>query len=142
MIHNIRYRLFVYEDEDETEFIEALNYILPTAIPEKEKAEGMTEKPIYILSGKITKKRDLKNFFSRLLEDENIDIYKFSQDLEKKIDKKGNLFLRFSKKRALNEKLEIVDSGDSIHLKIKIAAYPAKKEIAINIIKYILNERS
>ncbi|MDR0900574.1 MAG: RNA-binding protein [Methanobrevibacter sp.] len=134
MIHNIRYRVFVYEDEDEAEIIEALSYILPTAVPDKEIAEGLMENPITILSGKIAKKRELKDFFSRLLDEDNVDIAKFSQDLDKKIDKNGNLFLRFSKKAAANEKFEILDSGDSIHLKIKIAAYPAKKEIAIKII--------
>ena len=40
-------------------------------------------------------------------------------------------FLRLSKEDAVDEKITIVDSGDSIHLKVKIAAYPAKKEIAI-----------
>ena len=47
------------------------------------------------------------------------------------VDDKGNLFLRLSKEDAVDEKITIVDSGDSIHLKVKIAAYPAKKEIAI-----------
>ena len=51
--------------------------------------------------------------------------------MERKVDDKGNLFLRLSKEDAVDEKITIVDSGDSIHLKVKIAAYPAKKEIAI-----------
>ena len=47
-----------------------------------------------------------------------------------KIDEKGNWFLRFDKQDALDEIWTILDKGDAIHLKIKIAAYPAKKEIA------------
>ena len=54
---------------------------------------------------------------------------------EPKVDENGNLFLRLSKEDAIDEKINIVDSGDSIHLKIKIAAYPAKKEVAINKLK-------
>ena len=56
---------------------------------------------------------------------------KLNGDLERKMDEKGNWFLRFDKADAIDEKLTIKDSGDSIHLKIKIAAYPAKKEIAV-----------
>ena len=57
---------------------------------------------------------------------------KLNKDLERKIDDKGNWFLRFDKKDALDEKWTILDSGDAIHLKVKIAAFPAKKEIAID----------
>ena len=48
------------------------------------------------------------------------------------IDEKGNWFLRFDKADALDEKWTILDSGDSIHLKVKIAAFPAKKQIAVD----------
>ncbi len=56
------------------------------------------------------------------------------------MDEKGNLFLRLSKEKALGEEWEILDGGDSIHLKIKIAAYPAKKEVAIKKISEIFPE--
>ena len=42
MIHNIRYRVFIYDKEDKDEILEALLNILPTAEPEVEEAE---EKP-------------------------------------------------------------------------------------------------
>ena len=41
MIHNIRYRVFIYENEDKDEILEALLNILPTAEPEVEEAEGL-----------------------------------------------------------------------------------------------------
>ena len=87
------------------------------------------EDKIIILSGSVSKKRYTKTFFSTLLE--WADLNKLNNDLERKIDDKGNWFLRFDKEDALDEKWTILDSGDSIHLKIKIAAYPAKKEIAV-----------
>lgn len=140
MIHNIRYRIFVYEDEDEKKLIEGLKNILPTAKIEREIAEGMLEDEIVILSGKIDKKRETKEFLKTLLDMDKDSLEKLSNDLERKIDKNGNLFLRFSKTSACEEKWEICDTGDSIHLKIKIAAYPAKKEIAINLLNEALNE--
>jgi len=140
MIHNIRYRLFVYEDENEEELIGGLKNILPTAKIERELAEGMMEDEIIILSGKIDKKKETKEFLSSLLSMDKLSLEKLASDLQKKTDKSGNLFLRFSKTSACEEKWEICDVGDSIHLKIKIMAYPAKKEVAIKLLYEALNE--
>ena len=132
MIHNIRYRVFVYENEDKDEILEAVLNIFPTAVPEIEEAEGLLEEKMLILTGTISKKRETKEFLKSLIdsigEDQLIKLY---NDLDRKMDEKGNLFLRLSKQKALDEEWEILDGGDSIHLKIKIAAYPAKKEVAI-----------
>ena len=140
MIHNIRFRLFVYKDENEEELIGALKNILPTAKFERELAEGMMEDDIVILSGLVDKKRDTKEFLNTLLSMEKHYLEKLVLDFPRKIDKNGNLFLRFSKSSACEEKWEICDTGDSIHLKIKIAAYPAKKEVAINLLTEVLDE--
>jgi len=140
MIHNIRYRLFVYEDENEDELIGALKNILPTVKIEREMAEGMVGDEITILSGKIDKKKETKEFLNNLLSMDKLSLGKLVNDLQKKIDKNGNLFLRFSKTSACEEKWEICDSGDSIHLKIKIMAYPARKDVAIKLLSEALNE--
>ena len=129
MIHNIKFRVFVYENEDVEELSQAILNILPEAEIESEEAEGLTEDKIIILSGVVSKKRYTKAFFNLLLE--SVDLDKLDDDLERKIDEKGNWFLRFDKTDAIDEKLTIKDAGDSIHLKIKIAAYPARKEIAV-----------
>ena len=129
MIHNIKFRAFVYEDESVEEISQAILNILPEAGIEAEEAEGMLEDKIIILSGVVSKKRYTKTFFNTLLEFADLD--KLNSDLERKMDEKGNWFLRFDKSDALDEKWTILDSGDSVHMKIKIAAYPARKDIAV-----------
>ena len=131
MIHNIRFREFVYEDENLEELTQAIYNILPDAEIESEEAEGLTEDKIIILSGVVDKKRYTKAFFNLLLQLDQNQLDKLNDDLVRKVDDKGNLFLRLSKEDAINEDIKIVDSGDAIHLKVKIAAYPAKKEVAI-----------
>lgn len=132
MIHNIRYRVFIYDNEDKDEVLQALLNILPTAEPEVEEAEGLLEEKMLILTGTISKKREIKEFLKTLLEEIGQDqLKKLYNDLDRKMDEKGNLFLRLSKEKALDEEWEILDGGDSIHLKVKIAAYPAKKEVAL-----------
>ena len=140
MIHNIKFRAFVYEDEDVDEISQAILNILPEAEIEAEEVEGMLEDRILILSGVVSKKRYTKAFFNTLLE--NVDLEKLNDDLERKMDEKGNWFLRFDKTDALDEKWTILDKGDAIHLKVKVAAFPAKKQIAVdNVREAILGEK-
>ena len=152
MIHNIRYRVFVYENEDLDLITDALLNILPSAEVEAEEVEGLLEEPMVILSGMVSKKRYTKEFLNNLLAIDKGQLSKLYNDLDKKMDEKGNLFLRFSKDFKVLESGEknqaendsddfidlnqwkILDGGDSIHLKIKVAAYPAKKEVALKIL--------
>lgn len=130
MIHNIKFRAFVYKNESVDEISQAILNLLPEAEIEAEEAEGLLEDKILILTGVVSKKRYTKDFFNKLLQ--STDLEKLNNDLEQKMDEKGNWFLRFDKNDALDEKLTVLDKGDSIHLKVKIAAFPAKKQIAVD----------
>ena len=130
MIHNIKFRAFVYDNESVDEISQAILNLLHEAEIEAEEAEGILEDKIIILSGTVSKKRYTKTFFNKLLE--SVDLEKLNNDLERKMDEKGNWFLRFDKSDPLDEKFTIHDKGDAIHLKIKIAAFPAKKQIAVD----------
>lgn len=135
MIHNIRFRVIVSEDESIEELTQAILNVLPEAIIDSEDAEGILGNKITILSGLVSKKRFTKEFFNSLKELDNSTLEKLVLDLDKKVDDSGNLFLRLSKEDAILDKWTILDSGDCIHLKVKIAAFPAKKEVAISKIK-------
>lgn len=130
MIHNIKFRAFVYKNESVDEISQAILNLLPEAEIEAEEVEGLLEDKILILTGVVSKKRYTKDFFNKLLQ--STDLEKLNNDLEQKMDEKGNWFLRFDKNDALDEKLTVLDKGDSIHLKVKIAAFPAKKQIAVD----------
>lgn len=130
MIHNIKFRAFVYKNESVDEISQAILNLLPEAEIEAEEAEGLLEDKILILTGVVSKKRYTKDFFNKLLQ--STDLEKLNNELEQKMDEKGNWFLRFDKNDALDEKLTVLDKGDSIHLKVKIAAFPAKKQIAVD----------
>ena len=91
MIHNIKFRAFVYEDESVDEISQAILNLLPEAEIESEEAEGLLEDKIIILSGMVSKKRYTKTFFNKLLE--SVDLEKLNNDLEQKIDENGNWFL-------------------------------------------------
>ena len=140
MIHNIKFRAFVYENESIDEITQSILNILPEAEIVAEEAEGLLEDKIIILSGVVSKKRYTKTFFKTLMD--SVDLEKLNDDLELKIDEKGNWFLRFDKADALDEKWTILDKGDAIHLKVKIAAFPAKKQIAVDKVREAIENHS
>ena len=140
MIHNISYRAFVYETEDEEKVMIAINHLFSNTLPEEDIIEDNFSNNVKILSNKITKKRtnrDFINFLNENLSDDDKEILK--DELSRRIDKKGNLFLRFDKQLAYDEILKITYSGDAIHVRIKIASYPVSKENAIKVAHNLFN---
>ncbi len=140
MIHNISYRVFVYGTENEEKVREAIKTLFPNSHPQVEATEGYFKNPVLILHDKIGKKRETKDFIKIL---QNLDLStkrRILNELDKKMDDKGNLFLRFDKQRAYLGDLKVIEHGDAVHVKIKIAAYPAKKEKAMELAREIFGE--
>lgn len=134
MIHNISYRTFVYGTEDEEKVMTAIGHIFSDHLPEKTINEDYYGNEIIVLTDKITKKRTTKDIVSFL--NDNLskeDKITIKEELNRRMDEKGNLFLRFDKQLAYNENLKLTYSGDAIHVKIKIASYPVSKENAIKV---------
>ncbi len=140
MIHNISYRTFVYSTEDEDKVTDALCYLSSNPSIERTVTKDHFEDDIIILSQRITKKRannDFVTFLNENLSSEDKETIK--DELSRRMDKKGNLFLRFDKQEACDENLKLTYSGDAIHVKIKIASYPAKKENAMKVAKELFD---
>ncbi|WP_414469182.1 RNA-binding protein [Methanobacterium sp. ACI-7] len=140
MIHNISYRVFVYGTENEEKVREAIKTLFPNSHPETETTEGYFKNKVLILHDKITKKREIKDFIKVLNQLDSSAKKRVINELNNKMDDKGNLFLRFDKQRAYLGDLKIIEHGDAVHVKIKIAAYPAKKERAMELAKEIFGE--
>ncbi len=137
MIHNISYRVFVYGTENEEKVKEAVKTLFPNSHPQTDTTEGYFKNPVLILHDKISKNREIKNFIQILKEIDAASKKRLLSVLENKMDERGNLFLRFDKQRAYLGDLKIIEHGDAIHVKINIAAYPAKKENAMEITRDI-----
>ena len=54
--------------------------------------------------------------------------------LESRLDKSLHFYIRFDKEKLLEDKFFITESGNCFHLNIAIAAYPHKRETAIDIV--------
>jgi RNA binding exosome subunit len=140
MIHNISYRVFVYGTENEEKVREAIKILFPNSHPQTETIEGYFKNPVLILHDKLGKKRETKEFIKILQNLDSSTKKRVLNELNNKMDDKGNLFLRFDKQRAYRGDLKIIEHGDAVHVKIKIAAYPAKKDKAMKLAKEIFGE--
>ena len=140
MIHNISYRTFVYSTEEEENVVKSLNYIFSEPSPVKTITEDHFGNKIFILSEKISKKRftkDIVKFLNDNLSNDDKNI--INDELSRRMDDKGNLFLRFDKQDAFDENLKLTYDGDAIHMRIKIASYPVSKKNAINVAKELFD---
>ena len=140
MIHNISYRTFVYSTEDEENVTKSISYLFSDPSAVKTITEDHFGNNISILSEKISKKRftrDITNFLNDNLSlaDKNT----INEELSRRMDEKGNLFLSFDKQQAYDENLKLTYSGNAIHMRIKIASYPVSKETAIKVAKNIFD---
>ncbi len=133
MIHNISYRVFVHGTEKESKVLEALKNIFPNAKPERELSQGHHKNEIIILHQKLVKKDEINPFLRKIKSLESASREDILNNLDKKMDYKGNLFIRLSKQSAFLGKWKMMEHGDSIHIRLKFAAYPAKKEVALKI---------
>lgn len=140
MIHNISYRAFIYGTENKEKVLNSIKTLFPNSSPQCEATEGYYKNSVLILYHKIDKKREIKDFVEKLSTLNDPARKRILNRLEDKMDDYGNLYLRFDKQRAYLGDLKVVEHGDSIHLKIKIAAYPAKKKVAIEIARKLFEE--
>lgn len=137
MIHNISYRVFVYGTENEEKVKETIKALFPYSNPHKEVIEGYFKNLVLVLSDKIEKRREIKDFMKLLKNLKPSAKKRILNELDMKIDSNGNLFLRFDKQLAYLDNLKIIEHGDAVHVKINIAAYPARKETAMEIAERI-----
>ena len=58
------------------------------------------------------------------------DLKEMIDTIDNRMDESCNLFIRIDKQRAFNGEVALTRGGDAIAVRIKVAAYPAKKEAA------------
>ena len=142
-IHNIEISVFAREEENNLDSVREKLIELVGVDPEKEKIAfeesndlGAKDNKIEILKIRLEKERNVNKFISDM-------IYKFNDEqkemimnqLDSRVDDKCNFFIRLDREKLLGGEYWITDSGDCFHIKILVAAYPAKKEKAIEILK-------
>ena len=147
--HLIKLTAFSYENENAQSVLEAFLRLFPFNLEDhkivlkKTGALGFNESKIMIFEAELIKTNLIKQFLENLL----AKLDKSQKELvlnqsESRLDKNLDFFLRFEKDSWINEKkLILTDSGKCFHIKMSVAAFPKKREIALNAIKDLFNKQ-
>lgn len=149
VVHNVEISVFVREEETNLEQIREKLLSLVDLDLEKENIQlsqeevtGAEDNKIEILKIKLEKERHVNKFIfdliGKLSEDQKDMVI---SQIDSRVDEECNFFIRLDKEKLLNGEYGITDSGNCFHIKFLIAAYPAKKEIAKDIVGRMITSK-
>ncbi len=149
LFHSIKITAFSYENEEGGSVLSAFLRLFPFDLDAvkiavgKRNAIGFNEKKIEIFEVALEKNSLIIKFLVNLLSSlDNEQKSLILRQAESRLDKNLDFFLRLDKDSWINEeKLVLTDSGRCFHIKISIAAFPKKREVALNIIKEMFKDR-
>ena len=131
------------EDENslKLKFLELFPFSLEEekVLLKRSKATGFGQKEIIIYEVELDKDKHtnlfLKNLREKLDEQQRIMLVK----QEDRLDVRLNFFLRLDKQSLLNGQYQVTDCGECFHIRISIAAFPRRREVALEVGKRIVN---
>jgi len=143
--NSIKITVFVKEGEDEEKVRGRLLSLFPFDIEEEkielkeDVATGFNDKKIKVLEVVLEKERHIEAFLENLKKEMMDEVNeRILMQAESRLDDECNFFLRFSKKKLMEENdLWLTDQGNCFHIKINVAAFPKKKENALEIIRNV-----
>ncbi|AEC51382.1 hypothetical protein PNA2_0465 [Pyrococcus sp. NA2] len=140
--HNIRIRTFIHATEDPEKVLEALETLFPEDISPKDvdfeviETEGYFGNPILVVDAEIRHSRNIRKFLENLrnlLSEE--DRRYLWEHAEEKVDETGTFYIRFDKQKAYLGEVKVSEGEDVIHVRIKVKAFPMKKETVVNAVR-------
>jgi RNA binding exosome subunit len=144
-LHSACLRVFAKEEEDLEKIRQKFLSFFPFNLEEEKikleehTATGFKDRKIKTIEVCLRKKRHLNKFLEPIIQKlapEQKEL--LVKQKESRLDEDLEFFIRFDKQKLLEkDEYLITDSGNCFHLKLSIAAFPAKREIALAIIDKI-----
>ncbi len=136
--HNICISVFSKPEDNKENIKNSLISLFPFNLKDEKielkskKCLGFNEREIIIFEVVLEKEKHINKFLKSLNEKLSKEQKQLLiNQIESRLDNDLNFFLRLDKEKLINEKLLwITDSGNCYHIKIKISAFPNKKQIA------------
>lgn len=140
--HSVKVSVFAKPEEDKEKIKKSLLELFPFDLEDEKialtetSAESFDERKMIIYTALLEKDRHINHFLKRLISILADDTKQLIIDQAgSRTDPDCNFFLRFRKEPWIEEKkLNLTDKGDCFHIKINLAAFPNKKEKALDII--------
>ena len=147
LAHQIKIKVFSYEknNEDDKVILDKFLRLFPFNLKDEKiilnkiNAAGFEERRITIFEVTLEKEKYTNQFLDNLAKnlDEGQKKLILAQ-LESRLDNNLDFFLRLDKSEYMkNNKFALTDSGNCFHIMVSVAAFPKKREIALDILKNI-----
>ena len=130
--HWIRVQTFCYATERQDLIEDTLKELLGEIEFEEEISESEHGNTMMILETRFTKQREFTELFSKL-SDEVLDF--ILENIDNRVDEDDMFYIRLDKQKAVQGIYEIAHHGDVISIFGKVQAHPAKKEVAVKVLK-------
>ncbi|NJE42640.1 RNA-binding protein [Thermococcus sp. GR6] len=146
-VHHVRLTTFIHATEDEDKVLEAIGTFIPEEIDDDDvlfdivETRGFFGNPIKVVNVEIKRSKAVRKFidyFKELLSDQ--DRTYLLDNLDEKIDEEGTLYVRFNKQRAYLGDAEVDEGEDVIQVRIKVKAFPMRKDAVVKAVKEWLEE--
>jgi RNA-binding protein len=126
--------------EDEQRVLGILKGLLPdSAEVRKSGLKGHHGNPIVALEARLGQKKDIKELWRRFLSGMREDTFvNLVMMVPERVDDSCFMYLRFDKQSAYGGELVLTDAGDAIHVRLKVSAFPADREVATGNVKRFL----
>lgn len=134
---------FVHATESEEKVGGIIESLLPEKVEiERSEAKGHHGDSIVILEARIDRRPFLRKFWRRIVGKlRKGEKEKLAENATNRIGDDCRLYLRFDKQLAISDELALTESGDALHVRLNISAYPAKRKIAVDQMeKFIASE--
>jgi hypothetical protein len=123
---------FCYATERQDLLEDTLVELLGDIEFEEEVCESEHGNTMLILETRITKQKEFAELFGKLGDDILDSIV---EDADNRVDEDDMFYLRLDKQKAVQGIYEIAHHGDVISIFGKVQAHPAKKEVAVKVLK-------
>jgi RNA-binding protein len=142
--HSIMVTVFAQEDYEATR--KTLLTLFPFNLEEEkipinvQNSVGFEEKIIRVLTVKILKERHTDAFLKNLLAHLTTETKQLIlRQAESRLDEELDFFLRFDKDRLMAGEYWVTEGGNCYHLKMAVAAFPHKREVALEVVRTLFS---
>jgi RNA binding exosome subunit len=131
-IDHISIQCLCHATESEEKVLSGLKQLYPSF--EKRTAKGYFGNPIFIFSAHLTRKKEIEKTLSVL----TCLSPSIARDLERRVDRKGNIFIRLDKQELYGHNFILKDQGE-VKITIHMRFYPQKGKDAMQYAKEVFS---
>jgi RNA binding exosome subunit len=143
LANSIKISVFIKPEEDSDALTKAFMKLFPFNLEEEKiivrtsKATSFSQRQITIREVELSKDKHTNIFLKHLKEKLDEQQRKMLISQEDRLDENLNFFIRLDKESLLHDQYQVTDCGECYHIRISIAAFPRKREAALEVVKRI-----